>query len=98
MASSLHVNLQIAAIGKRTTDIDPTIWHGIITTVAETIRTIRNVSKTNHKAVALITNKISRSGPYIQHVAKSIATCKKNPFIINQNHIFSKKYCEVISG
>ena len=22
----------------------------------------------------------------------------KNPYIINQNHIFSKKYCEVISG
>ena len=29
---------------------------------------------------------------------KCIATCKKNPYIINQNHIFSKKYCEVISG
>jgi hypothetical protein len=24
--------------------------------------------------------------------------CKKNPYIINQNHIFSKHYCEVISG
>ena len=23
---------------------------------------------------------------------------KKNPYIINQNHIFSKNYCEVISG
>jgi hypothetical protein len=34
----------------------------------------------------------------IQHVAKSIATCKKNPYIINQNHIFSKTYCEDISG
>jgi len=34
----------------------------------------------------------------IQYVAKSIATCKKNPCIINQNHIFSKNYCEVISG
>jgi hypothetical protein len=34
-----------------------------------------------------------------QYVAKSIATCKKkNPYIINQNHIFSKHYCEVISG
>jgi hypothetical protein len=33
-----------------------------------------------------------------QHVAKSIATCKKNPYIINQNRIFSKNYCEVISG
>ena len=34
-----------------------------------------------------------------QYVAKSIATCKKkNPYIINQNHIFSKNYCEVISG
>ena len=29
---------------------------------------------------------------------KSIGKCKKNPYIINQNHIFSKKYCEVISG
>jgi hypothetical protein len=26
------------------------------------------------------------------------ATCKKNPYIINQNHIFSNNYCEVISG
>ena len=35
----------------------------------------------------------------IQYVAKSIATCKKkNPYIINQNHIFSKNYCEVIFG
>jgi hypothetical protein len=34
----------------------------------------------------------------LQYVAKSIATCKKNPYVINQNHIFSKKYCEVISG
>ena len=34
----------------------------------------------------------------IQYVAKSIATCKINPYIINQNHIFSKNYCEVISG
>ena len=33
-----------------------------------------------------------------QYVAKSIATCKINPYIINQNHIFSKKYCEVIFG
>jgi hypothetical protein len=33
-----------------------------------------------------------------QYMAKSIATCKKNPYIINQNHIFSKSYCEVISG
>jgi len=33
-----------------------------------------------------------------QYVAKSIATCKKNPYIINQNHIFSKNYCEAISG
>ena len=32
-------------------------------------------------------------------MAKSIATCnKKNPYIINQNHIISKNYCEVISG
>jgi hypothetical protein len=22
----------------------------------------------------------------------------KNPYVINQNHIFSKNYCEVISG
>jgi hypothetical protein len=32
----------------------------------------------------------------LQFVAKSIATCKKNPYIINQNHIFSQNYCEVI--
>jgi hypothetical protein len=30
--------------------------------------------------------------------AKSIGKCKKNPYIINQNHILSKKYGEVISG
>jgi len=34
----------------------------------------------------------------IYYMAKSIGTCKKNPYIINQNHIFSKNYCEVISG
>ena len=88
MASSLHVNLQIATIGKRTTD--PTIWHGIITTVAETIRTIRNVSKTNHKAVALITNKMSRSGRIYSMWPKVLPHVKQNPFIINQNHIFFK--------
>ena len=27
---------------------------------------------------------------HIQYVAKSIATCKKNPYIINKNHIFQK--------
>ena len=35
---------------------------------------------------------------HVQYVVKSIATCKKNPYIINQNHICSKNYCEVISG
>jgi hypothetical protein len=30
--------------------------------------------------------------------AKSIGKCKKNPYIINQIHILSKKYGEVISG
>ena len=35
----------------------------------------------------------------IQYVAKNIGACKKKiPIIINQNHIFSKYYCEVISG
>ena len=35
----------------------------------------------------------------IQYVAKNChMTCKKNPYIINQNHIFSKNYCEVIFG
>jgi len=34
----------------------------------------------------------------LQHVAKSIATYKNNPYIINQSHMFSKNYCEVISG
>jgi len=33
-----------------------------------------------------------------QYVAKSIGACKNNPYIINQNHIFSKNYFEVISG
>jgi hypothetical protein len=34
----------------------------------------------------------------IQYVAKNIGACKKKiPIIINQNHIFSKYYCEVIS-
>ena len=31
-------------------------------------------------------------------VSPHLGTCKKNPYIINQNHIFSKNYCEVISG
>ena len=34
----------------------------------------------------------------IQYVAKSIGACIKHSYIINQNHIFSKNYCEVISG
>jgi hypothetical protein len=29
---------------------------------------------------------------------KILTHVKKNPYIINQNNIFSKKYCEVISG
>ena len=29
---------------------------------------------------------------------KVLPHVKKNPYIINQNHIFSKIYCEVISG
>jgi hypothetical protein len=33
-----------------------------------------------------------------KNVAKSIGACKKNPYIINQNHIFSKNYCEVNYG
>jgi hypothetical protein len=32
------------------------------------------------------------------HLSKVLGNVKKNPYIINQNHIFSKKYCEVISG
>ena len=28
---------------------------------------------------------------------KVLPHVKKNPYIINQNHIFSKNYCEVIS-
>ena len=34
----------------------------------------------------------------IQYVANSIGACIKNPYIINQNHIFSKNYYKVISG
>ena len=30
--------------------------------------------------------------------SKVLPHVKKNPYIINQNHIFSKNYCEVISG
>ena len=48
--------------------------------------------------VDLENNERSCEYSVIQYVAKSIATCKKNPYIINQNHIFSKNYCEVISG
>jgi hypothetical protein len=45
-------------------------------------------------------NKWGRRGRdrMVKYSAKCIATCKKNPYIINQNHIFSKNYCEVISG
>jgi hypothetical protein len=32
------------------------------------------------------------------HTPKVFWSVKKNPYIINQNHIFSKNYCEVISG
>jgi hypothetical protein len=41
---------------------------------------------------------ITKGREQVQYVAKSNATCKKNPYIINQNKIFSKNYCEVISG
>ena len=34
---------------------------------------------------------------YTQSSVKSIRKCK-NPYIINENHIFSKIYYEVISG
>jgi hypothetical protein len=30
--------------------------------------------------------------------SKVLPHVKQNPYIINQNHIFSKNYCEVISG
>ena len=45
--------------------------------------------------------KIKKMYKYLKKIytsAKSIGKCKKNPYIINQNHIFSKKYGEVISG
>ena len=29
---------------------------------------------------------------------KVLGNVEKNHYIINQNHIFAKKYCEVISG
>ena len=35
---------------------------------------------------------------YIVICKNVLGNAKKNPYIINQNHIFSKKYCEVISG
>jgi hypothetical protein len=38
-------------------------------------------------SICLGPNKIQSSGK-----------CQKNPYIINQNHTFSKNYCEVISG
>ena len=34
----------------------------------------------------------------VSYLSKVLGNVKKNPYIINQNHIFSKKYCEVISG
>ena len=45
-----------------------------------------------------IVGTIDTPNTYIQYVAKRIGACIKNPYIINQNHIFSKYYCEVISG
>ena len=32
--------------------------------------------------------KIAETSVVLQYVVKSIATCKKNPYIIDQNHIF----------
>ena len=32
------------------------------------------------------------------HLSKVLENGKKNPYIINQNHIFFLNYCEVISG
>jgi hypothetical protein len=32
------------------------------------------------------------------HLSKVLENVKNNPYIINQNHVFSKNYCEVIPG
>ena len=32
------------------------------------------------------------------HLSKVLENVQKNPYIINQNHIFFFNYCEVISG
>ena len=32
------------------------------------------------------------------HLSTVLENVKKNPYIINQNHIFFLDYCEVISG
>jgi hypothetical protein len=44
------------------------------------------------------TKEVFRSRSLSQSSVKSIRKCKKNPYIINQNHIFNFFYCEVISG
>ena len=49
--------------------------------------------------VSVLSSKIIfKLNVHVQYGDKSLATCKKIPYIINQNHIFFKDYCEVISG
>ena len=50
----------------------------------------------NEILLVILLNEKSRYN--IQSLDKSIDKCKKNPYNINHNHIFSKNYCEVISG
>ena len=73
----------------------------IVTVITEEVFVNLSVRKIIYDYMYLVdleNNERSCEYSAIQYVAKSIATCKKNPYIINQNHIFSKNYCEVISG
>jgi hypothetical protein len=54
----------------------------------------KNIVTCKGKSILLFTRYIQTT----QSSVKSIRKCKKNPYIINQNHIFFKNYYEVISG
>ena len=49
------------------------------------------------KAPTRLAHYITNTNTTLQSSVKSILKCKKYPYILNQNHIFSKKYYEDIT-
>jgi hypothetical protein len=61
------------------------------------VKTTRTIN--NYCCLTYYFNKINGNHKdTVWHLSTVLGNVKKNPYIINQNHIFSKHYCEVISG